>query len=138
MLQIRKTNTFSKEYEYYINKLTMSPKSMNMNNGQRPNDQWTQKMKNHETSFVSRLVFCLKFFMLLLYLLLFFTYFVCVFSLRESFIFKCQTYLPVKYLIYSSVYFNFDLVRAFHFNLISHSLHSLWNIPLVRSFAFSI
>lgn len=37
--------------------------------------------------------------------------------LRKSFPYKCQTYLPVKYLIYSSVYFNFDLVRAFHFNL---------------------
>lgn len=52
--------------------------------------------------------------------------------LRESFIFKCQTYLPVKYLIYSSVYFNFDLVRAFHLNLTYIFIPSIF-LALFRS-----
>lgn len=135
--KLGKLMCFSKEYEY-INKLTMSPKSMNMNNDQR----WLQKMEKPRDSFVSRFDFCSVFIVLCCYICCYFSLISFVSFLRESFILKCQTYLPVKYLIYSSVYFNFDLVRAFHFNLISQSLHppipySL-SVPFVLNLNFLI
>lgn len=81
-----------------INKLTMSPKSMNTDN-----EQWPERpIEIYRRWKTTRLIcICLRFccsvfFSVLLYLLLFFTYFLfglCVFSSGITHIFKCQTYL---------------------------------------------